>query len=80
MKNDSKSYCSAEVDVSNAFFPEDPSKVQFDLRNTIDVWSQIEFRARHQIQQLRHRGSIRMVAEVDRADARWYSTRQHIDD
>ena len=56
MKSDSKSSVVAQVDVSQARFSQDGLKLEFT--NTIDVWSQMEFRTRHQISSLRSFGSV----------------------
>lgn len=79
MKNDSKSYSSAKVDVSNAIFPES-QQIGFEFRNEIDVWAQIEFRVRHQIQHLKHRGVLLKPTEVKEAATVYYSTRHTLDD
>lgn len=74
MKNDPKSYLPAEVDVAYARFS-DGEDLGIEFTNEIDVWSQMEFRTRHQIKQLRQFGSLNK-SEVHRfINPLFYGTR-----
>lgn len=78
MKNDSKSCSPAEVDVANARFSKGID-LGIDFTNEIDVWSQMEFRARHQIKHLRQFGSLNKQETLKGLNSVVYGTRQPIE-
>ena len=53
MNNDSKSFVYGEVDVTLARFSKG-DQLGIEFSNEIDVWAQMQFRARQQIQYLKH--------------------------
>ncbi len=79
MKNDSKSLCTAEVDVANASFAKliEPG---IDFMNEIDVWAQMEFKARQQMKYLKQFGTSRPNAISTHTSSFFYSTRQAMED
>jgi len=78
MKSDSRSCYPAQVDVANAIFPEGRD-MGFDLTNEIDVWAQMQFRARHQIQRLKHSRPMTPIPEATKAHSLIYSTRHRFE-
>lgn len=79
MKNDSKSSVSAEVDVANARYSKGVD-LGIDFANEIDVWSQMEFKARHQISHLRnYKKHTRNTVMTDLMPI-YYATRQALED
>jgi hypothetical protein len=77
MKNDSKSCFPAEVDVSNARFSKGLD-LGFDLINEIDVWTQMEFRARYQMKHLRQYGVLNKQEHVKATESLVYGIRQSL--
>ncbi len=57
MKNDSRSLCIAEVEVSKVKFSK-AQELGIDFSNQIDAWSRMEFKFRHQIHHLRRHGTF----------------------
>lgn len=78
MKTDSKSYVSAEVDVSNARFSKGVD-LGIDFTNEIDVWTQMEFRARHQIKRYKQYGAFKKNEILRELDPVYYGIRQSIE-
>ena len=78
MKNDSKSCLPAEVDVLNAR-SSTGMDIGIEFSNEIDVWAKMQFRARHQIKQLKQFGKL-TKGETDRnLHPLVYRTRQSIE-
>lgn len=78
MKNDSKSCSPAEVDVSNARFSKGED-LGIDFTNEIDVWTQMEFRARYQIKQLKQFGTLNRADMLRDLSSYYYGIRQSLD-
>jgi hypothetical protein len=72
MQSDSKSSVTAHVDVSQARFSLADYKLEFT--NTIDVWTQMEFRTRHQINSLRSFGSVNFEEPKTQMKTYFYGT------
>lgn len=72
MHSDSKSSVAAHVDVSQARFSRVGLKLEFT--NTIDVWTQMEFRTRHQISSLRASGSVHLEEPKTQMKTYFYGT------
>jgi hypothetical protein len=79
MKNDSKFLFPAEVDVANASYAKllEPG---IDFTNEIDVWAQMEFKAKQQIKYLKQFGSSRPNALSTHTSSYFYSTRQGLEE
>lgn len=78
MKNDSRSCSSAQVDTVNARFGRSKD-LGIAFTNEIDVWTQIEFKARHQIRHLRQFGTHKSLVLASRSDSFFYSTPQRLE-
>lgn len=78
MKNDSKSYPLAEVDVACARFSKTVD-LGIDFTNEIDVWTQMEFRARYQIKQLKQFGTLNRADALRDLNSYFYGIRQSLD-
>jgi hypothetical protein len=74
MKNDPKSCYPAEVDVSKARFTKSKD-LSVEFFNEIDVWTQIEFKARYQIKQLKSKGFVDKVEVHNETNTIYYCAR-----
>lgn len=79
MKNDSKSLFPAEVDVMNASFSQ-IKELGIDFTNEIDVWTQMEFRARRQIKEIKQFGASQRHVVMNNLNSYYYSTRFSLED
>jgi hypothetical protein len=77
MKNDTKPFFPAEVDVSRA--RASSASIGIEFSNEIDVWSQMEFRARHQMRHLRQFGTMKAPENFQELNSFFYWTRQAMD-
>ena len=81
MKNDSCSRLAAEVEVAKVKLSKCVD-LGIDFSNQIDAWTRMEFKFRHQIQQLKRSGPIKEYAPVGRAalTSLVYAVRERIDE
>lgn len=78
MKNDKLSLWPAVVEVENVRFSRGKD-LGIDFSNEIDAWSQLEFRYRHQMKQLRQYGTLNRHEILKDLNTLVYSFRQKID-
>jgi hypothetical protein len=79
MKNDSKVSILAEVDVAHARYS-NGFDLGIDFANEIDVWSQMEFKARHQIKHLKQYGTHNKHVVLKEIHSYFYATRQTLEE
>jgi len=75
MSNDSKSFVYAEVDVSLARFSKGDN-LGIEFSNEIDVWAQMVFRARQQIQWLKAGRQNLDASQRKNTDSVYYRIRE----
>jgi hypothetical protein len=78
MKNDKLSLWPAVIEVENVRFTRGKD-LGIDFSNEIDAWSQLEFRYRHQMKQLRQYGTLNQRQVMKDGHSLFYSFRQKID-
>lgn len=78
MKNDTKPFFPAEVDVTKAR-SSTGNNIGIEFSNEIDVWSQMEFRARRQMRHLRQFGTHKETDGFQELNSFFYWTRQAMD-
>lgn len=78
MKNDKLSLWPAVIEVENVRFSRGKD-LGIDFSNEIDAWSQLEFRYRHQMKQLRQYGTLNRQQALKDVNSLVYSFRQKID-